>query len=496
MTTPLSISESTIALARRGPAAARQGPDNLKNVRNIVAVGSGKGGVGKSTVAVHLAAALARAGARVGLLDADIYGPTIPGLLGVKDKRLAGDTEVLEPLVVQGIKLVSVGMLMDADGPLVWRAPMATRLVENFISGVAWGDLDYLLIDLPPGTGDVQLTLAQRAHLTGAVIVTTPQSTALDIARKGLQMFEQVKVPILGVVENMSGLVCAKCGHREAFFSEGGGVRLAEERRCPFLGAVPLDADLVRAGEAGKPVWVHNAGAASARSFEAVARAFEEGVAALNGAAGGEPRAVRLSPRGGLEIEWPDGKTTRHGARALRLACVCAACKDEVSGADLLRPETVPAEIRVMKASAVGRYGVAVEFTDGHNTGIYHFDRLPGIGEDPAGNAPAPVPPAAPGDMRVRVEEVIRRDVAPGLAGHGGRVEVAAVEQGVVAVRFAGGCQGCGAAQATLKAGVEQALRRAIPEILRVIDITDHQAGAQPYYPSSQPGQSPFEKGR
>jgi ATP-binding protein involved in chromosome partitioning len=229
----------------------------LASISNIVAVASGKGGVGKSTVAANLALSWAAAGARVGLLDADIYGPSQPIMLGIADQRpTTVDGKRLRPVPAHGIVAMSIGMLVNADEPMVWRGPMATSALTQLLSDTEWGALDYLVIDMPPGTGDIQLTLSQKVPVAGAVIVTTPQDIALADARKGLRMFEKVAVPVLGIVENMSLHVCSNCGHAEAIFGEGGGEHLARETQTEFLGRLPLDARIRAEADGGRPTAV------------------------------------------------------------------------------------------------------------------------------------------------------------------------------------------------------------------------------------------------
>jgi ATP-binding protein involved in chromosome partitioning len=235
---------------RQGPA---RGPV-LPGVRNVVAVASGKGGVGKSTVATNLALALARTGASVGLMDADIYGPSIPLMLGISRMPQITPERKIVPLERHGLKLISMGFLTNDDSPVIWRGPMVHGIVSQFLSDVLWGDLDYLIIDLPPGTGDAQLTITQTAPLAGAVIVSTPQDVALIDARKGLKMFERVDVPVLGIVENMSFFVCPHCGERTDIFATGGAERCAEELGVPFLGRIPIDPDVRACGDAGLPI--------------------------------------------------------------------------------------------------------------------------------------------------------------------------------------------------------------------------------------------------
>lgn len=227
----------------------------VPGVRNIVAVASGKGGVGKSTVAVNLAVALARQGARVGLMDADIYGPSIPMMMGVQHEKAMGDAEGhIVPLEAFGVKMVSIGFLLGEDAPVVWRGPMVGKAVTQLVRDCAWGELDYLIIDLPPGTGDAQLSLAQTVPLSGGVIVTTPQDIALLDATRGLSMFREVKVPVLGIVENMSYFACPHCGEKTFIFSHGGGRETAERLKVPFLGEIPLDVDVRIGGDLGAPI--------------------------------------------------------------------------------------------------------------------------------------------------------------------------------------------------------------------------------------------------
>ncbi len=225
----------------------------LTGIKNIIAVASGKGGVGKSTIAVNLALALAVEGARVGILDADIYGPSQPRMLGVSGKPETKDGKMLEPLENYGIKVMSIGFLIDEETPMIWRGPMVTQALEQLLTQTRWGELDYLVVDLPPGTGDIQLTLAQKIPVSGAIIVTTPQDIALLDARKGLRMFEKVEVSVLGIVENMSIHICSNCGHEEHIFGTGGGQRMADDYHVPFLGALPLDLHIREQADSGKP---------------------------------------------------------------------------------------------------------------------------------------------------------------------------------------------------------------------------------------------------
>ena len=241
-------------------------------VRNVIAVGSGKGGVGKSTTAVNLALALAAEGARVGLLDADVYGPSIPAMLGLSGRPDSPDNKSIEPMRAFGVEAMSIGLLVDQDTPMIWRGPMATSALMQLFNDTLWGDLDYLLIDLPPGTGDIQLTLAQKIPVAGAVIVTTPQDIATLDAKKALKMFEKVEVPVLGIVENMAVHTCSNCGHVEHLFGQGGGERMAAQYGVPLLGSLPLDIAIREQGDAGQPVVVAAPDSSVAQAYRQTAR--------------------------------------------------------------------------------------------------------------------------------------------------------------------------------------------------------------------------------
>jgi ATP-binding protein involved in chromosome partitioning len=236
--------------------AVQRGVKLVAGVKNIIAVASGKGGVGKSTTAVNLALALAAEGAQVGVLDADIYGPSQPMMLGITGRPESKDGKTLEPLEAWGVQAMSIGFLIDTDTPMVWRGPMVTQALEQLLKDTNWRDLDYLIVDMPPGTGDIQLTLAQKVPVTGAVIVTTPQDIALIDARKGLKMFEKVGVPIVGIVENMSMHICSNCGHAEAIFGQGGAERMCKDYNVPFLGGLPLDIRIREQADSGRPTVV------------------------------------------------------------------------------------------------------------------------------------------------------------------------------------------------------------------------------------------------
>lgn len=252
--------------------AVQRGLKVMPNVRNIVAVSSGKGGVGKSTVAVNLALALAAEGARVGMLDADIYGPSQPTMLGLAGRPDTVDGQSLEPMIGHGIQAISIGLLIDPDQPMVWRGPLVTQALQQLLTQTNWQDLDYLVVDMPPGTGDIQLTLAQQVPVTGAVVVTTPQDIALLDAMKGLRMFEKVGVPILGIVENMATHVCSHCGHVEPIFGAGGAEKMAQEVGVKVLGSLPLDIRIRAQTDAGTPTVVAEPDGELAQAYKAIAR--------------------------------------------------------------------------------------------------------------------------------------------------------------------------------------------------------------------------------
>ena len=252
--------------------SVQRGVKLVPGVKNIIAVASGKGGVGKSTTAVNLALALAAEGAQVGVLDADIYGPSQPMMLGIAGRPESQDGKTLEPLEAYGLQAMSIGFLIDPDTPMVWRGPMVTQALEQLLKDTNWRDLDYLVVDMPPGTGDIQLTLAQKVPVTGAVIVTTPQDIALIDARKGLKMFEKVGVPIVGVVENMSMHICSNCGHAEAIFGEGGGAKMCADYNVPFLGGLPLDIRIREQTDAGRPTVVADPDGKIAQIYREIAR--------------------------------------------------------------------------------------------------------------------------------------------------------------------------------------------------------------------------------
>ncbi len=370
----------------------KQAPTGVKNlnmptVKNLIAVASGKGGVGKSTVAANLALALAKTGALVGLMDADVYGPSIPRMLGVLGHQPETDplSKKMIPFEKHGIKFMSVGMLQEeSDTALIWRGPMASKLVRQFLAGVEWGALDYLLIDLPPGTGDVQLTLTQSVPLSGAVLVTTPQDVARVITQKGLRMFQQVQVPIIGIVENMSGFVCGHCGKITEIFKKGGGGKMAGELAVPFLGEVPLEALVAEDGDSGVPTVASHPDSLSAKAYGQIARQMASQLSIINdktSRVSNRPREVDTQDEKVTVIKWDDGKVLRYPNRYLRSMCPCASCVNEVTGKRMVNIESIDPSVYIAGVDPVGRYALHFQWSDGHGTGIYSFETLRKLGK-------------------------------------------------------------------------------------------------------------------
>jgi ATP-binding protein involved in chromosome partitioning len=370
----------------------RQAPTGIKNlnmptVKNLIAIASGKGGVGKSTVASNLALALAQTGAAVGLMDADVYGPSIPRMMGVQGRQPETDplSKKMIPFEKHGIKFMSVGMLQqESDTALIWRGPMASKLVQQFLAGVEWGALDYLLIDLPPGTGDIQLTLTQSVPLAGAVLVTTPQDVARHITQKGLRMFQQVQVPIIGIVENMSGFVCSHCHEVTPIFKKGGGKKMAEELAVPFLGEIPLEPVIAEDGDNGTPTVAAHPDSVSGKAYGLIALQMAAQLSIINAATSkitSRPHEVDTQDDKVTVITWDDQKVTRYPNRYLRSMCPCASCVNEVTGERMVNLESVDPDVKIVGVDPVGRYALHFQWSDGHGTGLYSFDTLRKLGE-------------------------------------------------------------------------------------------------------------------
>ncbi|PIP94699.1 MAG: sodium:proton antiporter [Bdellovibrio sp. CG12_big_fil_rev_8_21_14_0_65_39_13] len=355
----------------------------LESIKHVIAIASGKGGVGKSTVTTNLAIALAKRGLKVGVMDGDIYGPSQPGMFGAGQPP-KGHNGAIIPSEKYGVKYISMGTMNPQGGAVIMRAPLAVRAINQFLGGVIWGELDYLLIDLPPGTGDIQLTLAQSARLSGAVIVTTPQRVAVDIAKKGLEMFRTLNVPILGIIENMSGFTCPHCHEKSEIFKHGGGHDLAKTLEVPFLGEVPLDPIIMMSGDDGKPVLEINESSIPASAFKALALKIERDIGKLQSTSTQEePKKIEISAQGELVLTWESQEKSILDPFSLRLSCPCASCVDENTGKRIIQPSMIKIDIKVIEAGVIGRYGLSLKYSDGHGTGIYKYTKLKELKNQP-----------------------------------------------------------------------------------------------------------------
>jgi len=366
--------EQTAGAAGQAPKQAR-----LEGVARVIAVSSCKGGVGKSTVAANLAVALGRSGLRVGLADVDIYGPSAPIMFGLSERPGPGEDELIPPLEAHGISVMSMGFFLDDNAPVIWRGPMAMSATRQFLRGVAWGELDLLIVDLPPGTGDIVLTLCQEIPLDGAIVVTTPQDVALADVKRGIAMFGKVNTPVLGVVDNMSAYICPDCGTRDEIFGARRPDQLAGELRLPLLGEIPLDIAVRESGDAGAPIVVRDPSHPVAKAFvhlsehvmQAVAKQAEAKLA---------PEPVEIAQekeREIVRIKWSDGVSTQYALAGLRGWCPCAGCQGH-GGERRFVPSGNP---RLQRVEAVGRYAIRFCWADGHETGMYSFDYLRELAE-------------------------------------------------------------------------------------------------------------------
>jgi ATP-binding protein involved in chromosome partitioning len=356
------------------PNAINDKPKQTNVIGHMVAIASGKGGVGKSTVTTNLAFALKEQGLKVGILDADIYGPSQAGMLGGQKEKPVAFDGMIRPMIKNGIKFISMANLTKDSAPTIWRAPIAIQAIEQFLHGVHWGELDYLLIDLPPGTGDIQLTLAQQAKLSGAIIVSTPQRVAAEVAHSGLKMFKQVNVPILGIVENMSTFACPKC-HEESKLYKGNSLKqVAKSEQTEILASIPLDAAIMQASDEGKTVMETNPQSPSSKAFSMLSQNIME-ICKLSGD-NIQVNSFRLDPQGQLELVWHDGNHTHHNPYLLRSQCKCAMCVDELSGKQILNKDQIDQNIQITGIEPVGLYGLSLKFSDGHSSGIYSIDQF------------------------------------------------------------------------------------------------------------------------
>jgi ATP-binding protein involved in chromosome partitioning len=374
--------------ARLAPRPAAPAPgvgtprqlSQIAGIKHMLAVASGKGGVGKSTTAVNLALGLQAIGLATAILDADIYGPSQPRLLGLRGRPQVAGGKTLLPMEAYGLKAMSIGFLVDEASPMIWRGPMAVQALTQMLREVAWGDLDVLVIDMPPGTGDVHLTMAQQVPLSGAIIVSTPQDLALIDARKGLNMFRKVNVPVLGIIENMSYFECPKCGERSDIFGHGGARMEAEKLGVPFLGSVPLDMEIRATSDEGRPIVAsHPDGVHAGIYREIAARAWEQ----LEAGAGAQARLPGLevsADRSELIVAFPDAAPFTLPAEMLRVLSPSA----EVQGHSPDQRVTVPRKrnVKIKDLRPVGSYAVRIVFDDGHDTGLYAWSYLETLHRD------------------------------------------------------------------------------------------------------------------
>lgn len=371
---PWVTSVTVIMSAQKRSAPALTAGPGLKGVENIIAVSSCKGGVGKSTVAVNLAYSLQKLGAKVGIFDADVYGPSLPTMVSPPNKAVFQTFEgLLAPLEYKDAKLMSFGYVSgpQGGGPAIMRGPMVTQVINQLLTTTDWGDLDYLVLDLPPGTGDIQLTLTQLIPITAAVIVTTPQELSFVDVVKGIQMFDKLKVPVVGVVENMSYFVCTKCSEKHYVFGQGARRRLVEQFGIQNSFEIPINPEISRMSDNGTPVAL--SGSELAQHYATVAQSVVREVAKLKHGGLARPKVV-FNPGRGIVVTTGDGKDHIVKPADLRRACRCAVCVEEFSGKQILKPETIPDNIYPKTIQAMGNYAVAVTWSDDHASSIYPYD--------------------------------------------------------------------------------------------------------------------------
>ena len=355
------------------PLAAKS--RGLAGVKNILAVSSCKGGVGKSTVAVNLAFTLSRMGAKVGIFDADVYGPSLPTMVSPADKELYARDDLIQPLEFEGVKLMSFGFVNTGPngGPAIMRGPMVTQVINQLLTTTEWGELDYLVIDFPPGTGDIQLTLTQLIPLTAALIVTTPQELSFVDVVKGIQMFDKLKVPTIGVVENMSYFQCGKCGEKQYLFGQGARRKLVEQFGLRNSFEIPIYPEISRQGDAGVPVVLADREGPVAMVYSQIADSAVREISKLK-FGGTERPKVSYAPGKGILLSYDDGRQLAVNPAALRRRCRCAHCVEEFSGRQVLKPEQVAETVYPTELQPMGNYAVAVTWSDGHNSSIYPYD--------------------------------------------------------------------------------------------------------------------------
>lgn len=372
--------------AQAGPGGPRPQPGGgrqmagVPGVKHLIAVASGKGGVGKSTTAVNLALGFRSIGLNAGILDADIYGPSQPRLLGLTGRPQVVSGTTLRPMQGYGLQVMSMGFLVDEGTPIIWRGPMVVSALNQMLREVAWDDLDVMVIDMPPGTGDVQLTMAQQVPLSGAIIVSTPQDLALIDARKGLNMFRKVDVPVLGIIENMSYFICPKCGERSDIFGHGGAEHEAEKLNIPFLGAVPLHMEIRSRSDAGQPIVATNPDSPHAQVYRDIAAKAWAEVQAAQGSRVKPPRLDISPDRDALKVTFEGGESYELSAEMLRVMSPSA----EVQGHSPDQRVTVARKrhVKIKELRPVGNYAVRIVFDDGHDTGLYAWSYLELLGRE------------------------------------------------------------------------------------------------------------------
>ncbi|MBU4461449.1 MAG: P-loop NTPase [Verrucomicrobia bacterium] len=369
-----------LSAAARPHAPATAAGDGLRGVDTILAVSSCKGGVGKSTVAVNLAYTLAGLGSRVGLFDADIFGPSLPTMVSPTETEVYARDNRIQPLVYDGVKLMSFGYASPQGGPAIMRGPMVSQVLDQLLTQTEWGELDHLVIDMPPGTGDVQLTLMQRVKISAAVIVTTPQKLSFVDVVKGIQMFDKLKVPVVAVVENMSWFDCPGCGTRHRPFGSGARERLVHQFGIRTAIDLPIREEISAWSDGGRPVVLAEPDGPAAAAFRDLGAAVVREVSRLrHGAA--TPPAVTYEPGRGILVAPTDGAASVVSPALLRRACACALCIDERTGEKTLDPATVPESVVPTRIEPMGNYAVAIHWSDGHTSSIYPYDTLSALAE-------------------------------------------------------------------------------------------------------------------
>ncbi len=359
------------------PASHHAHDKLIPKVKNVIAVASGKGGVGKSTVSANLALALAASGAKVGLMDADVYGPSIPTILGITEKPVQ-ICKGIQPVEKYGVKVISMGFFVPMNEAVIWRGPLLHKMVTDFLGVVDWGELDYLIVDLPPGTGDIQLSLCQTIPLTGAVIVSTPQEVAWNVAQRAIVMFDKLNAPILGIIENMSHYICGHCGQKDEIFGTGGARTAADRLEIPYLGGIPLLTSVRLTSDQGDPIVHADPQSPVSKDIIKIAENLKAQVALRNN----KPEVRKVPLKIGapnepeIQILWNDGHSSRYNPRQLRSACPCASCVNEITGERILDPNSVSETIRALAIHTIGRYAIQIEWSDGHDTGIYGYEFL------------------------------------------------------------------------------------------------------------------------